>query len=70
MGTVFIPVDDCSEENGCLQIIVGSHKLGRIEHVPIGGQRTVADSERFEEVRIILNWRPTSLSELTPRKTQ
>ena len=54
MGTVFIPVDDCSEENGCLQIIVGSHKLGRLEHVLKGGQRTVADSERLEEVKSLI----------------
>ena len=33
MGSLFIPLENCLIENGCLQIISESHKLGRIDHV-------------------------------------
>ena len=33
MGSLFIPLEKCLIENGCLQIISESHKLGRIDHV-------------------------------------
>ncbi|CAL4127155.1 unnamed protein product, partial [Meganyctiphanes norvegica] len=48
MGSVFIPVDDCKKENGCLQVIKGSHKLGRVEHGKNGDQM-MADNERVQE---------------------
>ncbi len=38
-------MDRATPENGCLQVLRGSHKLGRVDHVPIGDQ-TGADSER------------------------
>ncbi|KAL3870586.1 hypothetical protein ACJMK2_038636 [Sinanodonta woodiana] len=47
--TVFIAVDDCKKENGCLQILPCSHKCGRIEHKLIGGQ-TGADLERVDQI--------------------
>ncbi|XP_063966745.1 L-proline trans-4-hydroxylase-like [Lytechinus pictus] len=47
MTSVFIAVDKCDKENGCLQIIPGSHKLGRIEHEMVGGQ-TGANLDRVE----------------------
>lgn len=47
--SVFIAVDPCTRENGCLQVIEGSHKLGRIEHV-LTGDQAGADRERVEEV--------------------
>ena len=40
-----IAVDRASRENGCLQVLKGSHKLGRIEHGKSGDQ-TGADMER------------------------
>jgi ectoine hydroxylase-related dioxygenase (phytanoyl-CoA dioxygenase family) len=40
-----IAVDQATTENGCLQVIRGSHKLGRIDHVQRGDQ-TGADEER------------------------
>lgn len=33
MLTVFIAIDPCKRENGCLQVLRGSHKAGRIDHV-------------------------------------
>ena len=47
MASVFIAVDECTRENGCLQVIRGSHKLGRIEHGRFGEQ-TGADPERVK----------------------
>ena len=46
MGSVFIPVDPCTKSNSCLQVLSGSHRMGRINHV-LEGQQAGADSERF-----------------------
>ena len=40
-----IAVDRATRENGCLQVLKGSHRMGRINHGPIGDQ-TGADPER------------------------
>ncbi|MFP6665702.1 MAG: phytanoyl-CoA dioxygenase family protein [Pirellulales bacterium] len=45
MASVFIAVDRNTRENGCLQLLRGSHLLGRIEH-GIFGEQTGADPER------------------------
>jgi len=45
MASVMIAVDPCTRENGCLQVIRGSHLMGRIEHGRFGEQ-TGADPER------------------------
>ncbi len=38
-----------TRENGCLQVIKGSHHLGRIEHV-LTGEQAGADNGRVQEV--------------------
>ncbi|XP_022089459.1 uncharacterized protein LOC110978634 [Acanthaster planci] len=53
MGSVFIAIDKTDKENGCLQVLRGSHKLGRIEHLMVGGQ-TGADVARVEEAKKVL----------------
>jgi len=35
MGSVFIALDPCVKENGCLQVLAGSHKMGRFDHILI-----------------------------------
>ena len=45
MASCMIAVDRATKENGCLQVIKGSHKLGRVEH-GITGTQTGADMER------------------------
>ncbi|MFP6766174.1 MAG: phytanoyl-CoA dioxygenase family protein, partial [Planctomycetaceae bacterium] len=45
MASVFIAIDDCTRENGCLQVLRGSHTLGRIDH-QFSGEQTGADRER------------------------
>ncbi len=48
MISCFIAVDRSTRENGCLQVIRGSHAMGRIDHGKIGDQ-TGADVERTHE---------------------
>ncbi|MDH5575976.1 MAG: phytanoyl-CoA dioxygenase family protein, partial [Nitrospirota bacterium] len=52
MATVLIAVDGMTRENGCLKILEGSHKMGRIDHVFDDG---VSDSgvcpERLEVIK-------------------
>lgn len=38
MGSCMIAVDQATQANGCLQIIPGSHHIGRIDHVKVGEQ--------------------------------
>ncbi len=49
MASCFIAVDPATRENGCLQVIPGSHHLGRMDHGKVGEQ-TGADPERVEAV--------------------
>jgi ectoine hydroxylase len=49
MASCAIAVDSCTQENGCLQLLKGSHLCGRINHMTIGGQ-TGADLERVHEL--------------------
>jgi Phytanoyl-CoA dioxygenase (PhyH) len=44
----FIAVDRATRENGCLQVLRGSHALGRINHQAVGDQ-TGADPEHVEQ---------------------
>ena len=48
--SVMIAVDQATLENGCLQVLKGSHKMGRINHV-LSGEQAGADLERVEEVK-------------------
>ena len=45
MLSVFIAIDPATEENGCLQVIRGSSRMGRLDHELVGGQLT-AEPER------------------------
>jgi len=45
----FIAVDPATRENGCLQVIRGSHTCGRIHH-QLTGQQAGADPERVAEI--------------------
>nr|KAG5712588.1 hypothetical protein BaRGS_011562 [Batillaria attramentaria] len=49
MINIFTALDPCTRENGCLQVLEGSHKCGRIDHAPVGGQ-VGADLERVEQL--------------------
>lgn len=47
MTSCSIAVDANTEENGCLQVLKGSHLLGRLDHVR-ENEQYVADKERVE----------------------
>jgi ectoine hydroxylase-related dioxygenase (phytanoyl-CoA dioxygenase family) len=45
LASCMIAVDRATRENGCLQVLKGSHAMGRIDHGKVGDQ-TGADMER------------------------
>jgi hypothetical protein len=47
MGSCLIAIDRATKANGCLQVLKGSHRIGRIDHGKTGDQ-TGADLERVE----------------------
>lgn len=47
MASCMIAVDRAFKENGCLQVIKGSHKLGRVEH-GVYGTQTGANPRRVD----------------------
>lgn len=47
LASCMIAVDRATRANGCLQVLRGSHLMGRVEHGPVGDQ-TGADPERVE----------------------
>ena len=49
LTSVSIAVDRATRENGCLQVIEGSHHCGRVDHV-LTGEQAGADRERVEEI--------------------
>ena len=49
LTSVSIAVDRATKENGCLQVIEGSHHCGRVDHV-LTGEQAGADRERVEEI--------------------
>ena len=46
--SVMISVDPATRENGCLQVLKGSHKMGRVNHI-LTGEQAGADVERVRE---------------------
>src|ERR1700691_4374760 len=47
--SVSIAVDPATRENGCLQVIRGSHQAGRVDH-KLSGEQAGADLERVEKL--------------------
>ena len=45
MASCMFAVDQATKKNGCLQVLRGSHRMGRIDHIKRGDQ-TGADMER------------------------
>jgi ectoine hydroxylase-related dioxygenase (phytanoyl-CoA dioxygenase family) len=54
MASCLIAIDRAERANGCLQVLEGSHHMGRIDHLQSGGQ-VVADPERLGEVKKVLD---------------
>jgi ectoine hydroxylase-related dioxygenase (phytanoyl-CoA dioxygenase family) len=49
LTSAFIAVDRATKENGCLQVLKGSHLAGRVDHI-LTGQQAGADLERVNEL--------------------
>jgi hypothetical protein len=49
LASVFVALDSATRENGCLQVLRGSHRLGRLNHGRVGSQ-TGADPSRIGEI--------------------
>lgn len=58
-----IALDRSDRANGCLQIVRGSHKLGRIDHTPLTQGQNEVDPKRMEH---ILARYPIEYCELDP----
>ena len=60
LASCFIAVDRATKANGCLQVIRGSHRMGRIDHVAVGDQtgadprRVALALERMELVHVVM----------------
>jgi len=53
LASCFIAVDANTKENGCMQVLMGSNQMGRVEHGKYGDQ-TGADPERTDEAMKVL----------------
>jgi ectoine hydroxylase len=53
LTSAFIAVDPATRENGCMQVLKASHRLGRIDHV-LTGDQAGADMERVREAEKVL----------------
>ena len=51
--SVMVAVDKATRENGCLQVLKGSHKMGRIDHV-LSGEQAGADQNRVKEAAKVM----------------
>lgn len=52
--SVMIAVDKATIENGCLQVLKSSHRMGRVNHV-LSGDQAGADLERVEQAKQIFS---------------
>lgn len=50
MISVMVAITEATKENGCLQVIKGSHKMGRVEHGLAGEQ--VGASQRYVDLAL------------------
>src|SRR5262245_10736661 len=62
LSSAIIAIDPATRENGCLQVLKGSHHLGRIDHLYTGDQAG-ADRERVEKAMEVL---PLVYGEMEP----
>jgi hypothetical protein len=54
LTSAFIAVDPATRQNGCMQVLKGSHQLGRVDHV-LTGDQAGADPERVREAEKVLD---------------
>ncbi len=50
MASVMVALDHSTRENGCLQVLRGSHLAGRVDHGVLPGEQVGADPRRVEQM--------------------
>jgi ectoine hydroxylase-related dioxygenase (phytanoyl-CoA dioxygenase family) len=60
MMSAFVAIDPATIENGCLQVLKGSHRLGRLEHGKTGSQ-TGVEPIRLKQVEAMLEMVPCEM---------
>ena len=50
MASLMVALDQTTRDNGCLQVVKGSHHCGRIEHGELRGEQVGADPVRVEQI--------------------
>lgn len=50
MASVMVALDKTTRENGCLQVLRGSHHAGRVDHGVLPGEQVGAEPRRVEEM--------------------
>ncbi len=50
MLSIMIALDHTDAENGCLKVVKGSHKLGRLDHVQVTPGQNTTDPERMPHI--------------------
>jgi ectoine hydroxylase len=50
MASVMVALDRSTRENGCLQVLRGSHHAGRVDHGVLPGEQVGADPRRVEQM--------------------
>ncbi len=50
MASVMVALDRADRDNGCLQVLRGSHLAGRVDHGVLPGEQVGADPRRVEEM--------------------
>jgi ectoine hydroxylase len=63
MASVMVALDKATKDNGCLQVIRGSHLAGRVEHGVLPGEQVGADPARVEQM---LRHMPLEYIEMEP----
>jgi ectoine hydroxylase-related dioxygenase (phytanoyl-CoA dioxygenase family) len=58
--SVFVALDAATTENGCLQVLRGSHRLGRLDHGRVGAQ-TGADPARIGQIEQLFERVPVEM---------
>ena len=51
MASVMVALDRATRENGCLQVLRGSHLAGRVDHRVLPGEQVGADPGRVDEMK-------------------
>ena len=63
MASVMVALDKATQENGCLQVIRGSHLAGRVDHGVLPGEQVGADPVRVAQM---LRHMPLEYIEMEP----